>query len=769
MVFQKKIISIIYLFFLVLFVPSTLLSADENAINSANQIGRIVTQKFSTKEGINTNINAPLMSDAPMKTLDNSKSFNARLVCSGQAKFMTLFTQPSGTGDLTNTILSQDLNLDGTMDYNYSINIPISGVCSNGLISCTPGTWTNCVAYRWNSDDTGKITLVATNQTNLGGCFCINSSCGSNLPWNNLSIILQTLGGGAANAIRTGNSRMAISDVKIDGSFANYYGQNTRNCNTVSAQDGNLEALYSNPAALTSNVETTVASQQATPGSMYNILYSAYQISSQADIRQCSIIRTAIPKWDENSNCYALETIDNRCTELDNDPNCKLRDEKVDNVITFNNFINTGLTPLESCITLNDVLHASCSYNCPINSHLPCTGEPPTCSDGNATYNCQTIQPIVNIQSYNFQYSTWGCTLECEGNGCLVGLHFNTDPVVLVYGLGDNKLYFMNSMTGTIKYKVVNGNVYYTDLSNCSPNFQHGHLQYIEFQPGIKVWGKTVIGWCGTFISSIEAGVDPQGTPYTGGFKTYYTYEKYYDFGNIYFQGLTSIGSGICNGDIFILSATSTNWDFSSCIINIGYGNSYGRGNLSFIPNICPIDTNIQCLGNPSYCTKQCELQVCRDWWRKERTYICKHDAYDFSQIQQRAKTIKESAAKTDNNLYYRDYRDREYSTYNLNISGSYEQTNNECIKACKTKKTVQDTRTTMTKISKEYLSDTQTSYEYYYKICTNNVCPVETGETIVKDCRCMDDFAEAASIMQLFRAGGQDIICSTGVPKPIK
>ena len=52
-------------------------------------------------------------------------------------------------------------------------------------------------------------------------------------------------------------------------------------------------------------------------------------------------------------------------------------------------------------------------------------------------------------------------------------------------------------------------------------------------------------------------------------------------------------------------------------------------------------------------------------------------------------------------------------------------------------------------------------SYVYKYKKCDGSACPLESGETIVKDCSCLNEFAEAASIMQVLSTASKDLICS--------
>jgi hypothetical protein len=83
------------------------------------------------------------------------------------------------------------------------------------------------------------------------------------------------------------------------------------------------------------------------------------------------------------------------------------------------------------------------------------------------------------------------------------------------------------------------------------------------------------------------------------------------------------------------------------------------------------------------------------------------------------------------------------------------------------------------------YLKNTSTSYDlqygtktektgvnvsasYYYKPCVEVSagtwsCPVEAGEEMVDSCKCVNNFGQAASIMQAIRLAGQDFVCSSG------
>ena len=118
-------------------------------------------------------------------------------------RFMEVLIQPGSTGDIDTFIVSQDTNFDGAPDYTFQVPFPVSGLCANGVITCDPGTWTNCRTYQWTSNTSGQASLKPVSTTALGGCFCINNSCGANLVFGNTQTIMNVIGGGVAGAIQT--------------------------------------------------------------------------------------------------------------------------------------------------------------------------------------------------------------------------------------------------------------------------------------------------------------------------------------------------------------------------------------------------------------------------------------------------------------------------------------------------------------------------------------------------------------------------------------
>jgi hypothetical protein len=54
------------------------------------------------------------------------------------------------------------------------------------------------------------------------------------------------------------------------------------------------------------------------------------------------------------------------------------------------------------------------------------------------------------------------------------------------------------------------------------------------------------------------------------------------------------------------------------------------------------------------------------------------------------------------------------------------------------------------------------TSYDTFYHACTSaNICPLGSGEELVTDCGCIDDFPEAVVMMQSLRLSGADLVCT--------
>ncbi len=163
---------------------------------------------------------------------------------------------------------------------------------------------------------------------------------------------------------------------------------------------------------------------------------------------------------------------------------------------------------------------------------------------------------------------------------------------------------------------------------------------------------------------------------------------------------------------------------------------------------------------------------ICRDWWEKDRTYLCQGTSkFDFTDSMQRVNTIYKTTQQTNGLATYNDYRldtashtwTTEGNTFDLGVAQA--QPYSSCANVCKTRKPKQDTQATQSGTPSQYRSNIMT-YDFYYRQCypSPSVCPAGAGEEIIIDCQCINEFAETFALVESLQAAGQDSICSSGV-----
>jgi hypothetical protein len=90
-------------------------------------------------------------------------------------------------------------------------------------------------------------------------------------------------------------------------------------------------------------------------------------------------------------------------------------------------------------------------------------------------------------------------------------------------------------------------------------------------------------------------------------------------------------------------------------------------------------------------------------------------------------------------------------------------------IQACKTRKPSRKTDAVLSGNATQYLSNPD-SWDFFYKRCDdNNNCPIDAaaGEQVVTNCQVINEFAEAATIMNVLEGANQDMTCSNGQVDP--
>lgn|GEM_PF-1309110 len=323
---------------LLLTVPAAALASDWSAGWAQGEAtGRQINQRYSSKSGINTHFSQPLTSSAkPMQPLlknvytcpDTGETFEDSGECSSQCPsscqagfdaqlqapsseaFVEVVVQPGPTGDIATTLIRQDTDFDGSFDFALSVSTPISGVCANGFISCTPGTWDDCRYYVWELDEQGRIASAEVPYITpyLAGCYCINSSCGQNVVWDNIAQILEHLGGGVVGAIQQENPHYTVTRVRVlvPEMTIRFYGQRTPE-GVRPSQSGiyasgteHPEQYYGKSALLASAAEDEVLSQTADPDSFYNLMANTpYLQERQVEVKTCTIKRDYHLDWEE--------------------------------------------------------------------------------------------------------------------------------------------------------------------------------------------------------------------------------------------------------------------------------------------------------------------------------------------------------------------------------------------------------------------------------------------------------------------------------------
>ncbi|RJP93923.1 MAG: hypothetical protein C4518_04855 [Desulfobacteraceae bacterium] len=269
---------------------------DATAYNAGKTLGSEMDAKLGSTDAIKKRISNPMTSEeTSMRTLNDQKTFGSQISAPSSKSFLYVLIQPSGTGDITSLFIRQDTNFDGAPDYTYRVSSPLSGICSNGFISANPGTWNQKRFYTWTADTNGKLSASEVpSMMSLAGCYCINSSCGSNLVWNNIGLVLRDLGGGMASAIHQ-KKPFTITDVNVLETEIRYYGQASNQMGNIagipSSGVSNPEQYYQNGTGTLPGEEEALK-QSRDPGSLYsqiNVLNN--NVGNQYETRSCFLKR----------------------------------------------------------------------------------------------------------------------------------------------------------------------------------------------------------------------------------------------------------------------------------------------------------------------------------------------------------------------------------------------------------------------------------------------------------------------------------------------
>ena len=277
---------------------------------------------FGSKEGINRHISRPLMGNGQMTTVNRETKFSANIQCPSAIHAVGIMFLPAGGNDYR-LLVRQDTDLDGSFDYTFDTGSigTVSGVCTNGIISCNPsGSWNACKMYKWTVS-AGKIGLaqVSANDSGIGACFCSNESCGvtSLVPQ-----IYESVGGGILSALMGADTGFLYSKSEWSAADMTYYlfGQDRRNCSGIgsSGWDGYGEKNPTGYYNAQVPPDVTISDIEAKQGGDGNSYYSMMHDLARNDyngttigtpeIMECTVRKDAlIETVTENLICADME------------------------------------------------------------------------------------------------------------------------------------------------------------------------------------------------------------------------------------------------------------------------------------------------------------------------------------------------------------------------------------------------------------------------------------------------------------------------------
>ncbi|EIR1186382.1 conjugal transfer protein TraN [Salmonella enterica] len=262
----------------------------------AGSISSTVKGKTSNASRLNESQIRPVSGENNMRTYDGQTSFNGKAVCKGSSEFMRMLVQPTTNGNLKLLNIMQDTDMNGSLDITTSPGWDISVVCSNGFQTCSDANnAATCTSWAWVADPKSyQLGRKNVAMTELGGCYCINNSCGSNLAWNNLGQILNDLGGGASQALSRANPWFTLSQIKVDGVSASFVGGDTASCSIGDSEgffgtaDGKKILSYKDNY----NAMKTDANSQKTTSDAYRMITEgSLNPNETSDVYSCDITR----------------------------------------------------------------------------------------------------------------------------------------------------------------------------------------------------------------------------------------------------------------------------------------------------------------------------------------------------------------------------------------------------------------------------------------------------------------------------------------------
>lgn len=159
-----------------------------------------------------------------------------------------------------------------------------------------------------------------------------------------------------------------------------------------------------------------------------------------------------------------------------------------------------------------------------------------------------------------------------------------------------------------------------------------------------------------------------------------------------------------------------------------------------------------------------CEIQLTRDFFRKDRSYSCQVDAGTVPPPDtSRATYILDRSTETLLADRVRN-KDGSFSETTRGFGLPAQSPVAGCEPICKTRAPRENVGAAPAGVVGTQ-QNVPVGIDTFYHACgDDNVCPLGPGEELVSACACLDDFPEAVMMMQTVRLAGADLVCTSAV-----
>jgi len=699
-----------------------------DAQTRANTLGTSLSGTYSDTGNIKNKLYNPVTSDTKMQTLNQSwkcadkstpyesqsacndscstpctvYSFDAKLQCSSSTEAIIITPYSFSSGGEVSLKIQYDTDLDWSIDSSFTTS-NISGFCSNGYVSCTPGTFNNCKYYEFGikhkcgtteyntyrecdaacsgvcKPSDNKVLAFQRSVSEMkysGGCFCSNSSCGSSFNGVFQNALSYFGGGITAHAMK--ELGFALIDTDIDSSTLSvkYYAANAASC--LDSSDDKTDTLKSFYQVGSIHYDEELTEQMTDSESLYNTVTA--QSNKTAKTSSCSVTNTpaAINSTPSQTLLITAGQVGNNywCSS------CSMH--SITNEFTIadkNNVTEFKLTSVKFDDWIKITLNGYVVYVGPYGGDR------------------------LSIVDGHVQYSATG-TGSCE-----LGTSWSKSPNV------DFKNYLVNG-TNTLRTDVVvagcgEGYAYFQGVEVGSDNLgvtRHNSCSIYEQDSNCRLYSETVNGTYETVVNYTSTGIIPGSTCTTvqGSSGTYVVC----DYGDRIDQVSSKKNVPLLTGGTGVVTSNT------------------------------PVTISSQNNG--------------KDWFSIYRTYVCQDgSSYDFTEAKKQADLVGSTINRDTGDFNY--YSDSGVSSGNAKIDTMSYDT---CSYTCTVQTGSQDT----TLFPDQTTRNTTTAVVKEQRPCgSEKICPYDSAsETLISDCTCTNSFNEVISLFSSVNDAVHDMICSS-------